>query len=196
MRGERDWEMRPEYDFSGGVRGRHAARMTEREKEELLRRAAVQDVQTWIGYALLQVQSLEAALFTFLVLAHDHSPEQAVAKAAALLDARGPDRLRQVVEDLRNRGLADEELDARFRRVVDERNWLVHRSGYEGQAPLAAAEKTRLLLRRLERISDEARALRTEIDALIEQHLAQGGLSPNEIDRRTGETKDLWLAAA
>jgi len=48
--------MRDEYDFSAAVRGRHAGRLTVRERGELLQRSAVQDVQTWIISALVEVQ--------------------------------------------------------------------------------------------------------------------------------------------
>lgn len=195
MKKELEFEMRPEYDFSGGVRGRHAARFTGRERDELFRRAAVQDLQTWIAHALLQVQALEAALFTYLVLAQDDSPEQAGVKTTTLFDSGEARGLKHLMSELRDRGLPEGELDEKFWRVVNERNWLVHRSGYESQAALSVSQKTLLLLKRLEYMSDEAHALKVQIEHLVQHHLSIRGLSKQEIDKTTDETVGLWLAA-
>lgn len=85
MKKEGDSEMRDEYDFTHAVRAKHATRMTVRERGELLRRSAVQDVQTWISHALTEVQALEAAFFSYLVLTRDQPPEHAGALAAAAM---------------------------------------------------------------------------------------------------------------
>ena len=195
MKREADFEMRPEYDFSGGVRGRHAARFTAEERDELVRRASSQDVQTWTAYSLLQVQELEAALFTYLVLAEKRSPEQAGAEAVTLLNYKAPVGLGQVLSSLRSRGLVLDELDQRLTFVSRERNWLVHRSGVETQGALAVPEKAVDLLKRLRHLVEEASALTSQITSLVFQHLSDTGLSNHEIRAREDETRGLWLAA-
>ena len=187
-------DMREEYDFSGGVRGRHAARMTAEDRADLSRSAAIQDLQTWIGHSLLQVQVFEAALFAYLVLTEHDSPKQAGEKAAQVFDIGGPHGLNLVIAGLRDRGLS-EESEEKLRHLVDERNWLVHRSGYESQTVGPGSERGLSLLERLEGISEEARALKLQIEQLIEQYLVRNGLSKPEINTRTNETVGLWLAA-
>lgn len=197
MKKDSEFEMRAEYDFSGAVRGRHAARLSALEKEKLRNRAAVQDFQTWINFALVEVQAFEAALFRFMVLARNDSPEQAGQKAAALLDARERPRLQQLVSDLgAPEGEPEDEVLARLARLVMERNWLVHRSVFESQAALLGRQPTEPLLARLERLSDEAQALRAKLEAVLEKHLSGVGLSRQEIERKTAEATDLWLAQA
>lgn len=187
MKREADFEMRPEYDFSAGRRGRHAALFAPAEREELVRQAAIRDAQNWTAMALLRVQELEAALFAYLVLAEKRSTEEA--EAVAL---RG---IGSMLSSIRGRGLLPEALNERLTLVWKERNWLVHRSGFESQASLSAPEKAPELLDRLEALATQASALKSEIEALVAQHLAADGYSTQEITAKTDETLGRWLAA-
>lgn len=192
MSEEPDFEMRESYDFSQAARGRHAARMTAREREELLLSSAAGDVQTWLSYALQQVQALEMALFTYLVLGVNHSPEEAWSATAASFDV-GPDPLLAL---LRRREMVDGEFETRFPGLVKQRRWLVHQGHCESQAALGSLEEARSLRSRLETIATEATAMAAQLQRLVEQHLSVNGLSRQEIERRTGETARLWRSAA
>ncbi|MBD0320451.1 MAG: hypothetical protein ICV87_08965, partial [Gemmatimonadetes bacterium] len=185
MKREADFEMRPEYDFSGGRRGRHAARFSPAEREELVSEAAIRDAQNWTASALLRVQELEAALFAYLVLAEKRSPEEAGSEAVTLLDGRELLGLGRVLSSLRDRGLLLRELDERLTFVAKERNWLLHRSGIESQAALSAPEKALHLLDRLEVLATEASAVKSRIHALVAQHLTADGYSTPEITAKT-----------
>jgi hypothetical protein len=194
MKKEGDAEMRDEYDFSRAVRGRHAGRLTVRERGELLQRSAVQDVQAWISNTLIEVQRLEAALFSYFVLTRHQLPQQAGALAASLLNDDG------VVTALSIAGLRvlsspAGEFEASFGRVIAERAWLVHRSGFECQHARSDQEKTDALLARLERIMDDASAVKAQLEEAVQDYLSRTGLSKEEIDEKTDETKELWLAA-
>ena len=194
MKREGDAEMRDEYDFSSAVRGRHAGRLTVRERGELLQRSAVQDVETWISHALIEVQRLEAALFSYFVLTRNRPPEQAGALAASLLDDDGSASI-SFEDELRVLSLPDGEFEVKLSRVVAERAWLVHRSGLETQLARSDREKTAVLLGRLERIMNDAAAIRAQLEEAVQEHLARTGLSKEEIEEKTGEAKELWLAA-
>ena len=187
MKREADFEMRPEYDFSGGVRGRHAALFAREERDELVRQATIQDTQNWTASALLRVQELEAALFAYLVLAEKRSPEEA--EAVTLLG------IGQMLSTLRNRGLLLKELDERLTFVAKERNWLIHRSGLESQAARSSPEKALGLLDRLEVLATRASEVKSQVDALVAQHLTAHGYSTQEITAKTDETLGRWLAA-
>jgi hypothetical protein len=187
MKKEAEFEMRDEYDFSGGVRGRHAARFTAQEREDLFRRAAVEDVQTWTMSSLYEVQALEAAFFSLLVLAENRSPDEAATGAAALL-TRG------------EAGTLGEELAGvlrqRLKFVATERNWLVHRGVFEAHTALSRADKAPALLERLQHLVTEARELRSHVESLVAQHLSAAGMSAEEAITRRDDTVGLWQAAA
>lgn len=188
-------EMRDEYDFSRGVRGRHAARFTAQARETLVRSAAAQDVSTWIAKCLSEVQTLELALFLYLYLALDNAPEVAGPQAVTVLEGRPSTHLGELVADLRLAGVDAGRLEQRFRALAHERSWLVHRSGYQSQAATSSEHGSLPLLQRLESLSEEASALRVELERLVEQELVHRGLSRSEISRRTSEAAERWLAA-
>lgn len=188
-------DMREEYSFAGGVRGRYAGRFTPHEREELIRRSALHDVQLWIARALLQVQSLEASLVAYLVLAWGESPEGASQKVPTLFDRSATSMLRRLLEDANEFGLSADEMQARFLQVRQERNWLVHRGSFQTHA--VATQVTDLLpfIRRLEQLSAEASSLEQELNGMLEAHLARTGLSPREINRKADDVRTQWLAA-
>ncbi|HEX8672439.1 MAG TPA: hypothetical protein VF710_11155 [Longimicrobium sp.] len=195
MKKDPEFEMLPAHDFSGAVRGRVAARFTPEERDALIRRVAAEEVQTWTAKCLLHAQKLGASLFTYLVLAEKRSPKEAGAEALTLLDCIDQRSVRQMLSSLRGKHPLLGGLAHRLAVFADERHWLVHRSGIEGQAVLASPDKAADLLDRLEHIAAEATALRSEIEALVAERLMEDGLSKQEIVTKRDETHDLWLAA-
>jgi hypothetical protein len=194
MKNEAEIEMREEYDFSGGVRGRHAARFTASEREDLCRRAAVEDLQTWTMLALYEVQALEAAFFALLVLADNRSPAEALGAAAALVSG-GETRISgDVLSSTRRLGLDD--LNGRLTFVAAERAWLVHRGGYASHAALSDPEKAPAVVDRLQRLGTEARGLKARVESLVAKHLSEAGLSDQEAITRRNDTVDLWQSTA
>jgi hypothetical protein len=191
MRAEHDDEMLPEYDFSNGVRGKYAGRWNAEQREQLLREASLGSVQTVGGYALEQVQALEAALFTYLVLAGHESVQSATRRTAELLQADDPRPLSVLVAAEGGTEDLDETLVLRLKRLAGERDWLIlpRNESYTGPGSM------RPVLDRLEAIHAEAKELRTCVDRLIERHLLGDGMTKQEIERKTEETARLWLAA-
>jgi predicted nucleotidyltransferase len=54
---ERELEVRPAYDFSGAVRGRFAGRFTPEERDELIRRAIIEDTRNCAAHNKLLVEA-------------------------------------------------------------------------------------------------------------------------------------------
>ncbi|HEX8363588.1 MAG TPA: hypothetical protein VF613_25935 [Longimicrobium sp.] len=194
MKKEAELEVRDEYDFSGGVRGRHAARFTARERDDLFRRAAVEDVQTWTMISLYEVQALEAAFFGLLVLTENRSPDRAAAESAALLTSGEAQPLGEELASVLRQRVG--ELDRRLGFVARERNWLVHRGVFEGHSALSHADRAPALLERLQHLVADARELRSHVEALVAQHLSEAGMSAEEAITRRDDTVGLWQAAA
>lgn len=187
MSTEADAEMREEYDFSGGVRGRHAGRFSAAGRQDLLRQAAGQDVQVWTTHALMEVQRFEAGLFTWLHLAVGSSAEVALQEVATL-GHRLDDLLRAIP--------AAGELEPDLRLVITERSWLLHRSGDELRKALAAPEGATPLLQRLRALTELAKSARVRFERLTAGELAGRGWSAQEIDRGSRRAEELWKSAA
>lgn len=191
MKAEHDDDLLPEYDFSGGTRGKYANRLTPAEREESLGRAWPEMVAELSAYTLRQVQELESALFTFFVLAGHEPVQNAARHAATLLEPKAEKNLADLVRELRASGLTDPVLVNQLQKIAAQRAWVQHPFPASG----ADRESLKPVLDRLKAIYDEARSLRERTERLIEQHLAGAGLSQQEIAQKTEETAKLWLAA-
>ncbi len=188
-------DMQEQYSFAGGVRGRYASRFTPDEREELVRRSALHDVQLWIARALLQVRSLEATLVTYLALAWGETPQRAAHRVTTVFDRSGTPTLRRLLEDANEFGLSADDMRARFRQIRQERNWLVHRGSFQTHAVATHVAELLPFIRRLEQLSAEASGLEQELNRVLKARLARTGLSPQEINRKADDVRNEWLAA-
>lgn len=181
----------PEFDFSNAVRGAFANRWTPAEREALLRDSAYGSVRTMTQYAGEQVQALEAALFSYLVLTGNQTSKQAANTAADLLRHRAA-----ALPPLKGRGNGVAAFDAgfldRLQRLAAEREWLLNQPPLE---PYTGPGSFKHVVDRLHALHKEARTLKARVDEMIQQHLARSGFSEQEIERKTEETAKLWLAA-
>lgn len=182
---EDDFEMLPEYDFSHGIRGAFAGRWTEEERQEIIRVSIIESARAWHEFALKRVQPLEAALFTYLVAAASRVPSgrEAAAPFRALV---------RLADDVRRwaplRGGLGRRLDA----LASECAWAAEHGdeGAIGTPPERLAH-----MERMQQLGRDAEAIRPEIEAETQRHLARSGMSAQEIERKTEETAKLWAAA-
>ena len=182
-----DDDMLPEYDFSKAVRGKFANWFTPEEREELLRRSIVGSARAWHQFALERVQALEAALFTRSVVT---TPCPRVRDAGS--STQPFNALVRLVEEIDRGAHVPRTLHRQLADLAGECRWAAQQveDGIEG----TPAERL-AYIERLERIGREADALKTQVDGLVQQHLARSGMSAQEIERTTEETAKLWLAA-
>jgi hypothetical protein len=195
MQKEGDSAMRPEYDFSQAVPSRHGERLSESERGELLQRATTQDAQTWMSFALHQVQELEALIMSYLVLAWEKPYESASRETVAILESRRRSLLTRLLADIRLGGTKKPDFPDRFRQIMAERSWLVHKGGLFMANELERSESLVPLVSRLERLVDETHEVRDELAANLEQRLSIRGFSHQEIQQRKMEVIQEWLAA-
>lgn len=188
-----DREMRPEYDFSGAVRAKYAARLNAQERSELLRRSAAMDGHYWFGHTLQRIQELEAMVVAYLTLALNRSPEAAGSEAAALLEGRDVASLSRFTSTLARANLHD--VESRFKKVMSERSWLVHKGGFAVALEQSEPEMIAAAVQRLTATAREADELREGLRASLEKRLSEAGLSSEEVRKRTDEVIHHWLAA-
>lgn len=160
--------MLPEYDFRAAGRRRYAGRWSAEARESFLRDAAGRSAGEWSRYVRDALDQLVAALFAHQVLIGGESPRRA---------------------SVRSRALEGERWERRLIALRAEREW----------AAGAHPESERLhgsgWVERMHRILGEAQALRQELEDEVRRHLANGGLSAEEIRIRTEATERLRRAA-
>lgn len=182
-----DYEMLPEYDFSNGIRGAFANRWTEEQKAQILADAIEGTARAWHEFAAKRVRGLEAALFAHNVFTAPHlrvrelgpSDTRAFRALVRLAAELEPDALPQAIRE-------------RLSDLAVECHWAY----WHGDEGTVGGPAERLAhVQRLERLGREAEALVPAVNASIQAHLAQSGLSDEEIEQKTEETAKLWLAA-
>jgi len=191
-----DQDMLAEYDFSGGTRGKYAARLRTAEGAEppWVSTAAFLDAQTWIREALWHTQALEATLVTYLALAFKLKPQDAGAETSALLEGAGARIFSQLIRDLRRHTSVSPDLETKLAELLKERNWLVHRSLHQ-YTDLSSPSAAKELVSRLEAIAGQARSLNEEISRLLEERFTKRGMTKAELEEKVKEVKEEWLAA-
>ena len=160
-------EMRPEYDFTGARRSRYASKIPDQERREILKRSAALDAQFQFARALQHVQELEALLVASLVLAFDQSLESAGRDAAALLEGQDHAIMSRLISGT---GL-QQDFSVRFKELMAERSWLVHKSGLSLSPRVEEPVELASLVSRLEALKDQALALSSEVTIGLGQRL-------------------------
>ena len=191
-------DLRPEYDFSQGTRGKHAARFSAPPGGPMpswLREAIRYDKQAWISEALRRFQGLERLLVVYHALAFHLAPADAGNDVSHLLEALDREALSRISADLAASSQAPaRELQSGLDRLFRERNWLVHRSLHQ-QADEADLKAAGGFTARLQKLSSETAAMTEQLQELILARFARIGMTPAEFERKAETVTQQWLAA-
>jgi len=190
-------DIRPEYDFSPGTRGKHARFSVSREEPApaWLRDAIRYDRQAWISEALRRFQELEGLLVVYLALAFHLEPTDAGRDVSHLLEDPEDEALRCLGADLEASGPSPAgDLLRCLDRLFNERHWLVHRSLHrpEDDANPSAAGK---VTARLQKLSSETAAMTERLRQLILAKFMRAGMTQTEFEQKAESVIQQWLAA-
>ena len=191
-------DLRPEYDFSQGMRGKHAARFSVSREEEApawMREAIRYDRQAWISEALRRFQELERLLVVYHALAFHLDPAAAGRDVSHLLEELDGQALGRISADLAaNSPAPARDLQSELDHLFRERHWLVHRSLH--QQPDEADLKTAgWFTARLQKFSAETATMTQRLRGLILAKLRRAGMTETEIEREAEAVTQRWLAA-
>jgi hypothetical protein len=148
-----------------------------------------------VGFTLWQLQELEGVAATYFVLltAAKRGMGQ---EAGNILVAKAKGRtFGATITQLESAGLLSGELGQRFRRMLDDRNWLVHRSRADSRAAVYDNSAFGALLLRLDRIAEEALALLRELGPRAEKHVTAHGVTKQQIYEGAATLLDAWREA-
>jgi len=189
-------DIRPEYDFSQAVRGKHTARFSVSPEEPppaWWRDAIRYDTQAWISEALRRSQQLEGLLVAYIALAFHLEPADAGRDVLSLLEDPEGETIRRMSVDLEARTLSPAgDLRHRLDRLFRERNWLIHRSLQQRVEETKAAGR---FAARLQSLCSEAAAMTQQLRQLILARFARAGMTRNEFEQKAEVVIQQWLAA-
>lgn len=136
------------------------------------------------GKTLFFLQQTEEVLGFYLwLILH---PKDDRAAALSMLEENWEKPLGALLAKLRKSVKVPDNLDDRLKAFKDERNWLAHRIGRENHDDVYNREKFRTLLKRLDDLKREGKAISDMFATLCEQWLiATGDTTKDQLDAET-----------
>jgi hypothetical protein len=89
-------------------------------------------------------------------------------------------------------GLLSIVLERRFCELLRERNWLVHKSRAQSRNAIHSDPVAEKIIRRLDAMADESKALLSEIGVLAERHVKNYGISQEHIEEAATRLLEQW----
>ncbi|HEV2017926.1 MAG TPA: hypothetical protein VGQ98_06405 [Gemmatimonadaceae bacterium] len=145
-----------------------------------------------VGYTLWQLAECEDTAAHFLVVRAYATRGMGREPGEALLAKAQGRTFGSLLSELRQKGIVEGDLEIRLNALLEERNWLVHRSKRDNRGVLNDLNSVDILVARLAKIADEATALNSELGAQIETFVIESGVDPETIDQEARQLAESW----
>jgi hypothetical protein len=145
-----------------------------------------------VGYALWQIAECEDTVAHYVVLRLHATQGMGEQAGMALLASAQGRTFGNLLSELRNRGVLEGDLEARIGRLVEDRNWLVHRAKRENRGILNDSAAYDALLERLTALADEATDLHILMASRLEAYAIEAGVDSAQIDREAAALRKAW----
>ena len=148
-----------------------------------------------VGFTLWQLQEMEGVAATYFVLLAEAKRRMGTEAGKILVAKAQGKTFGATIRQLQAAGLLSGELEQRLRKLLTERNWLVHSSRVDSRAAVYSDSEFGALLIRLDKIAEETLSLLREIGALAEKHVLAHGVSRQQIDLGAATLLRKWHEA-
>lgn len=163
--------------------------------EKLQKAERLRSVTEQVGFALWQLQELEGGAAQCFVLLAQATQGMGIAAGGTLVEKAQGKTFGATIKQLEKAAVLDPELAARFAKLLEERNWLVHRSRADSRGAIHGDGSAKNLLLRLEAIADEALALLKVLGGAAERFAQRRGVSKEFIDQESQRLLKQWQEA-
>jgi hypothetical protein len=160
--------------------------------DQIERAEHLADIMAQVGFALWQLQELEGCAAQYFVLLTQATQGMGRTPGEALVEQAQSKTFGATIRQLAKAGLLDDELSSRFNALLDERNWLVHRSKADSRDAVHNKDRARQFVHRLEAIGDETDALLKKIVGMAQRFVTERGVSTREIAQATRQLLQQW----
>lgn len=144
-----------------------------------------------IGYALWQLQELEGVAAHYVVLVTQ--VQRGMGETGnALLSAALKLPFGATLKQMMNAGLLESSLEGRFKNILNERNWLVHKSRGASRDAIHSEAAMQKVVERVDAMAEEALSLLRELGSLCERYVQDRGVSKHFIDEQANALLEQW----
>lgn len=148
-----------------------------------------------VGFVLWQLQELEGCAAQCFALLAQASQGMGRAAGDALVEKAQSKTFGATIKQLEKVALLTPDVAARFATLLEERNWLVHRSRADSRGAIHGDAAAQKLMLRLETIAEEALALLKVLGGMAESFARQNGVSKSYIDQESQRLLSQWHRA-
>lgn len=148
-----------------------------------------------VGFTLWQLQALEGATASLFVLLTQISKGMPISECAILLDKAQAKTFGTTIHHMAQSGALSSNLVSKFRKVLAERNWLVHGSRATSRNAIYHASAMDKLLSRLEAIQAESDYLMNELVNITVKFAAKHGVSQEDLLKNANSILEQWQKA-
>ncbi len=96
------------------------------------------------------------------------------------------------LREIAGAGLFESALQARFDALLNERNWLVHRSRATSRSAIHSDSAAQELIARIDTVAELSRILLGEVGGLVSAFIRQHGIDQQHIDEETVAILRRW----
>ncbi len=148
-----------------------------------------------VGFALWQLQVLENCTAQYFVLLAQAQKGMGLAAGNALIEKAQRKTFGNTINQMTKASLLSSELEARFTKLLDERNWLVHKSRASYPSAVHRDSSMETLLFRLDAIADETLTLIKEVAILTDCFAKAHGISEKWVTEEANRLLEQWYAS-
>lgn len=152
-------------------------------------------IQSSLGKALWQIQAFEDTLAYLIALVLRIPPRVSLEEVEAIIDNVRSGTLGKLLKDMKKAISFDDTFETFMSKILEERNWLVHRS-WRTHGDFLAQEQEFVDLRyRLSRLTADAKEFNEFFVGIIESWARARGVTETEIESLSKEFADVWRQA-
>jgi uncharacterized protein YutE (UPF0331/DUF86 family) len=145
-----------------------------------------------VGFAVWQLAEVEDLVANYVVLRLQATQGMGEEAARPLFETAGKKTFGQLLKKLRDAGVLDQELVGDLERLVDERNWVVHRAKRENRGVLDNPSGYAALQRRLDALADDALQMQKRLAGDVESYVRTAGVPAEVIDAEAARLQRAW----
>lgn len=162
---------------------------------QLMKADRLAAVSQSVGFALWQLQELEGVTAQYFVLLTQAKKGMGLSEGSVLVEKALAKTFGATLNQVTKAGLVPPEIEERFKKLLAERNWLVHRSRADSRDAIHHDSALNALILRLNGIADEALSL---LKYIAEETVSFGqkhGISTQYVDRVSKQMLEQWHTA-
>ena len=161
-------------------------------KNAISKQEIINEICYQIGFATWQLQDLERNLAYYYVLVLNSNEGMGFENAKVPLEKSLKQPLGQSLDSLNKANLIPTEFKKRFQSLLDERNWLVHRSRADNRNIFDSRLVYESFLNRVQLIKNETLSLSKIVEKFVSTYLEQQNFIIDHVDELTQEILDGW----